>query len=129
MSGFALSAQMVNMIRANVTKFLTDNVTIQRETLVRTEYGSAKPNWVTIASVKARILPENPRDRREEVASREAATKRRRCILSYTDSVATGDRIVFADGNTYEVRTIVNDLTDRVFIEVEITAVSGVNDG
>lgn len=121
MSG--VSSQTLAKVRSMVGRFLDESCTIEKMGNSESEQGVPMPEYEVVATgVSCRIIRAGSSMSSSNTVKggRESLVDKHRCILPYGTTIAADYRIVMSDGRRYEVVDVVDDLTDKAFVQVII---------
>lgn len=120
------SARTIAKVRSNVNAMLTERCTLQRESGATGTMGEPIATYTTIATgILCRVIrAKSPSGGSEMVVgSQEAMVERYRLICPVGTAFKVDDRIVMADGRTFQVIDVEDGLTDAGFAGAVITRV------
>ncbi|PSN79616.1 hypothetical protein C8B47_10790 [filamentous cyanobacterium CCP4] len=118
----------VNGYMRSVTNryYLTSTCVIEAEQTIQDANFINTTSWVTVASVRCRVLPagQNDTERVQGFASQESIKVLKRLVVPHDTALDTGQRVTVG-GELYQVGAIDVGNTDEVFRQVLIVQMRG----
>lgn len=114
-----IPAWMHDRIAGEVNRFLTTACVVKRPAIVVDEHGDRAPSETTVETTTCRLLLKR-RSPAGEVVGQEANRVTYRLILPTGTDIRDGDRVLIG-GAIYEVLGLIDSLTDRVYIEADVS--------
>lgn len=118
-----VSARTLAVMATRTKQWLTQQATLEAETTAQDEFGYPTHAWDVVANgVACRLIavPTNRTGEMSRIGDQETMSETYRLICD-PDAPLASDQRVTIDGTTYDVVSIITDLTDKLYTEALVT--------